>query len=553
MTTLPLAQAAAPTEVAWSTFAPEVVVVAAALVLMLFTVAGRRRMVVAVPVALVGVAVGVVLMAAGQVVPGVVTIVYGAAVLALTFGLAATPPTLHSWLAGLGALGALVMTGWQAFVPMQVSVDGLVVSTAMEGSVALDGIALFTRITVYATALVALPIGHGYLRDRRIHRPEFEPLLLLSASGMALLGAANDLITLFVALEILSISLYVLSGLARRDRRSQESALKYFVMGAVASAILLYGMALLYVATGTVDLAAIGAAIGVFSTPYTLVLIGMILVVVGLGFKVALVPFHSWVPDVYEGAPTNVTAFMAAATKAAAFAALLRLSHVTFGLLSDVWVPVLAGLAAITMMYGAVVALVQQDVKRILAFSALSHAGYAAIGVAAAARGGVGAVTGVSGTLWYLLTYALSTLAAFGAIIAVERRNARAVTLADLRGLGRTSPALAGIMLLALLSLAGLPPLIGFVGKLQVFTAGIQAGLTWLVVVGVVSSVIAAFFYLRIAGMMFLEEPAEDVLVPTYSTGWSLGVNLAAALVVYLGVQPAILLDLANRATEVAR
>ena len=548
-----LAQAAAPTEVAWSTFAPEVVVVAAALVLMLFAVAGRRRMLVAAPVAVVGVAVGVLLMASGQAVPGVVAIVYGAAVLALTFGLAAVPPTLHSWLAGLGALGALVLTGWQAFVPMQVSAEGLTVTTAMEGSVALDGIALFTRITVYTTLLVTLPLGHAYLRDREVHRPEFEPLLLLSTAGMALLGMANDLITLFVALEILSISLYVLSGLARRDRRSQESALKYFLMGSVASAILLYGMALLYVATGTVDLPAIGEAIGLVSTPYALVLIGMILVVVGLGFKVALVPFHSWVPDVYEGAPTNVTAFMAAATKAAAFAALLRLSHVTFGLLADVWVPVLAGLAAVTMMYGAVVALVQQDVKRILAFSALSHAGYAAIGVAAAARGGVGAETAVGGTLWYLLTYALSTLAAFGAIIAVERRNRRAVSLADLRGLGRTSPALAGIMLLALLSLAGLPPLVGFIGKLQVFTAGVQAGLTWLVAVGVVSSVIAAFFYLRIAGMMFLEEPAEDVLEPAYSTGWSLGVNLAAALVVYLGVQPAILLDLANRTSEVAR
>ncbi len=549
MTLAPLAQSvpAVPTDIAWSTFAPELVMVGAALTLLLFAVAGRRRMWVAVPVAVVGLAIGVVLVAAGQALPGIVAIAYGAAALALTIGLATSPPVLHSWLAGLGAAGALAMTVWQAIVPMQLSTDGLTAVSALEGSVALDGIALFTRLTVYTTTLLVLPLGHAYLREREVHRPEFEPLLLLSATGMAVLGAANDLITFFVALEVLSIALYVMSGIARRDRRSQESAIKYFVLGAVASAILLYGMALLFVATGTLDLPAIGSAISVFTTPYRVVVIGMVLVTVGLGFKVALVPFHAWVPDVYEGAPTNVTAFMAAATKAAAFAGLLRLYVTAFGPLTDLWVPVLAVLAAITMLYGAVVALVQQDVKRILAYSALSHAGYAAIGVAAASP------EGVSGTLWYLLTYALSTLAAFGAVIAVERRNHSSVTLGDLRGLGRTSPALAGILTVALLSLAGLPPLAGFVGKLQVFSAGVDAGLTWLVVIGVVSSVIAAFFYLRIMGMMFLEEPVEGMLEPSYSTGWSLGVNLAAALVVYLGLQPAILLDLADKSATLAR
>lgn len=548
MTSAVLAQVpAAPTEVAWSTFAPELAVVGAALTLLMFAVAGRRRMLAAVPVALIGLAAGVVLVANGQTVPGIVAIVFGAGALSLTFGLGGSPPVLHSWLAALGAGGALALTVWQALVPMQLSLDGLTATTAMEGSVALDGIALFTRLTVYATTLMVLPLGHAYLRDREVHRPEFEPLLLLSASGMAVLGAANDLITLFVALEVLSIALYVLSGIARRDRRSQEAGLKYFILGSVASAILLYGMALLYVATGTLDLPAIGAAVSVFSTPYTVVVIGMVLMAVGLGFKAALVPFHAWTPDVYEGAPTNVTAFMAAATKAAAFAALLRITVTAFGPLQDLWIPVLAGLSAITMLYGAVVAIVQHDVKRILAYSAISHAGYAAIGVAAASP------AGVSGTLWYLMTYALSTLAAFGTVIAVERRNHRAVTLGDLRGLGRTSPALAGILSVAMLSLAGLPPLAGFVGKLQVFTAGVAAGLSWLVVVGVVSSVIAAFFYLRIMGMMFLEEPVEGALEPAYSTGWSLAVNLAAILVIYLGLQPAILLDLADKSATLAR
>lgn len=548
-----IAQAAIPHEVAWSTFAPELVALSMALALLLFIVAGRRRLWVALPIAAIGLAAGVVMVAADQLVPGLVAIVLGGATLALTFGLAVTPPVLHSWLAGLGAVGALAMTMWQAAVPMELSADGLVASVAMEGSVALDGIALFTRLTVYVTTLLVLPLGHAYLRDRGIHRPEFEPLLLFAAIGMASLGAANDLITFFIAIEILSIALYVLAGIARRDRRSQEASLKYFIMGAVASAILLYGMALLYTATGTVQLTEIGAAIGLVTTPYRVVVIGMVLVLVGMGFKVALVPFHFWTPDVYEGAPTNITAFMAAATKAAAFAGLLRISEATFGLLGDLWIPLLSVLAAITMMYGALVALVQQDVKRILAYSAVSHAGYAAIGVAAASQPGSVGSAGVSATLWYLLTYALSTLAAFGAVIAVERVNQRAVTLADLRGLGRTSPALAGILTVALLSLAGIPPLVGFVGKLQVFTAGVQAGLSWLVVVGVVSSVIAAFFYLRIMGMMFLEDPVEGMLEPAYSTGWSLGVNLAAALVVYLGLQPALLLDLAEKSSVLVR
>jgi NADH-quinone oxidoreductase subunit N len=536
-----------PSSVAWSSFAPEVAVVAAALGLLLLAVAGRRRLIAAVPLALVGVGVGIWLIAADQVVPGAVAVLLGAATLALTLGLAAVPPILHAWIAGLGAFAGLVLTVWQAVVPMDLTADGMVASTALEGSLALDGIALFTRLTVYSTVLLVLPIGYSYLRDRGIHRPEFEPLLLLSAVGMVFFAAANDFITLFVALEILSLALYILAGSARRDRRSQESALKYFVTGAVASAILLYGMALLYVATGRIDLAGVGAALGLVGTPYMLSVIGLVLVTVGLAYKVALFPFHAWTPDVYEGAPTNVTAFMAAATKAAAFAALLRVYLVAFPALQDIWVPVLAVLAALTMLYGAVVALVQQDVKRILAYSALAHAGYAAIGVAAASP------AGISATLWYLLTYALSTLAAFGAIVAIERRNRRAVTLTDLRGLGRTSPALAGIFSVALLSLAGIPATAGFLGKFQVFSAGVDAGLTWLVVIGAVSSVIAAAFYLRLMGMMFLEDAPEGAPEPAYSLAWNIGLNLAAVLVIYLGVQPTILLDLASKSADLAR
>ncbi|MDX1620173.1 MAG: NADH-quinone oxidoreductase subunit N [Nitriliruptorales bacterium] len=534
-------------EIAWSAFAPELVVAGTALVLMLFAVAGSRRLLAAVPTGLLVGGVGVWLVLQGVTLPGGVAIALGAAAIALPVGFGRDPRLIGPWAAGLALVAALALTLWQYTELMAVGGAGPQVSEHLAGSVAVDGIALFTRLTVYMSALLTIPIGYGYLVERGIDREEFEPLLLLSVSGMALLGAANDLITLFVALEILSIALYVLAGFARRDRRSQEAGIKYFLNGAVASAILLYGLALLYVATGTLELDAVGTALGLVTTPSAVGVLGLGLVTVGIGFKVAFAPFQLWVTDVYQGSPTNVTGFMAAATKAAAFAAVLRLYLVGFGRLEDLWVPILAVIAAITMMYGALGAIVQRDVKRILAYSSIAHAGYAAIGVVAASR------AGVSGTLWYLVTYAVTTLAAFGVVVAIERQRRGEVSLVDLRGLGRTSPVLAGIFALALLSLAGIPPTAGFAGKLTVFQAGVASDLSWLVVIGVVSSVIAAFFYLRLIATMFLDDPDEHSEVPIITTGLSAGVSIAAALVIYLGIQPDVLLDLAVRVAAIAR
>jgi NADH-quinone oxidoreductase subunit N len=456
------------------------------------------------------------------------------------------PTVIGAWVSAISLVGALVLTV-ERHLGVLAEGGTLTTVTTLQGSLADDGIALFTRLTVYLAALLVIPIGHGYLHDRGIHRAEVDPLLLLSVVGMAALGTANDLISLLVALEVLSLALYVLVGLARRDRRSQEASLKYFVLGAVASAILLYGMALLYVATGTLSLPAIGARLGLVTTQPVVAGLGIALVTVGVGFKVALAPFHLWTPDVYQGSPTNITAFMAAATKAAGFAAILRLYLVAFPALESLWVPALSVLAAITMLYGAYVAVVQHDLKRMLAYSSITHAGYATIGVVAVSD------EGLSATLWYLLTYAVATVGAFGCVVALERRRRGEVTLADLRGLGRTSPALAGILSICLLSLAGIPATAGFVGKLAVFEAGVRAGLTWLVVVGVVSSVIAAFFYLRIAGTMFLEDHPDGGLLPIVTPGVSTGVSVAAALVVYLGVQPQVLLQLAESAAVLAR
>ena len=549
-----LAQAAGPfDQVAWSSFAPELPPTIAALVLLLLAIAGRYRATLAAVVGLAAVALGVYLVVLDAevvrslIVPGVVAVALGAALPALVAAFGSRPSLIQAWGAGLSLVGALVLTGWQ-YAEVLAPEGGMIApQAALQGALANDGIAFFTRLTVYLTALLVIPIGYGYLQDRRINRAEVEPLLLLSVVGMVALGTANDLITLFVALEVLSLALYVLAGLARRDRRSQEASLKYFVLGAVASAILLYGMALVYVATGSVSLPAIGASIGLVTTPRFVAALGLGLVTVGIGFKVALAPFHLWTPDVYQGSPTNVTAFMAAATKAAGFAAALRLYLVAFPSLEALWVPVLATLAAITMLYGAYVAVVQHDLKRMLAYSSITHAGYATIGVVA------GSDAGLSATLWYLLTYAVATLGAFGCVVALERSRRGEVALVDLRGLGRTSPAVAGILALCLLSLAGIPATAGFIGKLAVFEAGVRAGLTWLVVIGVISTVIAAFFYLRIAGMMFLEDPEEGRALPIVTSGLSAGVSVSAVLVLYLGLQPQIVLQLAEYSAALVR
>ncbi|MGA1078196.1 MAG: NADH-quinone oxidoreductase subunit N [Nitriliruptoraceae bacterium] len=536
--------------------APELLATGAALVLLLLAVSRRRPQLVMLPVGLGSIALGAWMVIGGARVPGVVVAALGGAAPLLPVLLPGRATLQQAWGGGLALAGALVLTGWQLAVAL--GDGGALGVTGWRGSIAVDGLATFTRLTVYLAALLVIPMGYGYLQERRINRAEVEPLILLAAVGMALLGAANDLITIVIALEVLSFALYVLAGLARRDRRSQESSLKYFVSGAVASAVLLYGMALLYLVTGSLDLPAIGAALSSVLVPGPVLAVALVLVAVGVGFKVALAPFHLWAPDVYQGAPTSVTALMAAATKAAAFALLLRMALVAFPALGGSWAPALAVLAAASMLYGAVAALVQADLKRILAYSSVTHAGYAAIGVVARSTDGLGA------TMTYLLTYAVGSLAAFGVVIAVERRRRGEVTLATIRGLGRTSPLLAGILSLALLSLAGIPLTAGFIGKLEVFRAGVAAGWTWLVVVGVLSSVIAAGFYLRIAGVMFLEEaPAgadadaagdgDDERLPVLSTGLSAATALSAALVLVVGLQPALLLELAAQASVLVR
>lgn len=534
-------------QVEYSAIAPELLLAAGAMLLLLTAVAEGYRILTTAVGAVVAAALGIWLLIAGTTVPGIVLVAVAAGTAGVAIGTRDRPLVHQGWLAAILVFGAFALTAWQWTALYDVAGS----QRYLGGSIVVDGVALYTRFTVLLSALLILPIGHGYLLDRGIYRYEYEPILLLSVTGMTVLGAAGDLLIVFIAIELLSLALYVLTGLARRDRRSQEASIKYFVMGAVASAILLYGIALLYTATGSIDIGTIAQGMSIVSVPIGVVLLAVAMVTVGMGFKAAAVPFHFWTPDVYQGAPTNVTGFMAAATKAAAFAALLRIFQLGFGRLDDTWVPMVAVVAALSMLLGAFAAIVQRDVKRVLAYSSIAHVGYALVGVVSVDTAQAG--QGISSTLFYLLTYAVTAVGAFGCVVAIERRRRGEVALIDLKGLARHSPILAGIFSLCLLSLAGIPATAGFMGKFAVFRAGVNAGLTWLVVVGVVSSVVAAFFYLRLMAAMFLEEPEEGTSAPVLTTGLSAGVSAAAAAVVVLGILPSAFITLAEQAASIAR
>ncbi|MEU7633007.1 NADH-quinone oxidoreductase subunit NuoN [Nocardia sp. NPDC049220] len=378
---------------------------------------------------------------------------------------------------------------------------------------------------------------------------EVFPLTLLAVGGLMLFPASNDLLTMFVALEVLSLPLYLLCGLARRNRLlSQEAALKYFLLGAFSSAFFLYGVALLYGQAGTVRLGGIADAIAQHPDNAMLALLGVAMLAVGLLFKVGAVPFQSWVPDVYQGAPTSITGFMAAATKIAAVGALLRVLQIAVPGLRDDWRPILAAVAIATMAVGAIMAITQTDVKRMLAYSSVAHAGFILTGLAAANNRGVAAV------LFYLFTYGLGTLGAFAVVSLVrESTGAEATGLSRWAGLGRRSPWLATVFATLLLSFAGLPLTSGFVSKFAVFEAAATGGAAPLVIVGVISSAIAAFFYIRVIVLMFFTDPPADaplVVTPTLTT---IIVAISAAATLVLGVFPQPVLDLAEQAATFVR
>lgn len=409
-----------------------------------------------------------------------------------------------------------------------------------------------------ASTVVGSPLEREADRQQREHTEIF-PLLLFSLLGMLMFLSANDLLTMFVSLEIFSLPLYLLCGMARRRRLlSQEAALKYFLLGAFASAFFLFGVAILFGYSGALELGGIADAISVGDQPFYMLALGMVLVGVGLLFKVGAVPFHAWTPDVYMGSPTPVTAFMAAATKTAAVAALLRVFYVALGGARWDWQPVIATVAIVTMLVGAVIAIVQTDVKRILAYSSIAHAGFLLVGVVGAVAVTDSAdvtMSSVGSIIFYLLTYGLATFGAFSIVTMVRRSGGEANELVAWRGLGKTNPVIAGVMTLFMLSFAGIPLTAGFVGKLAVFASAWAGGYGWLVFVAVVMSLVAAFLYLKLVVAMWFQDPAEGEAGEVAQTSlWTWCVLVVCTIgTVLLGILPGGILDLAAQSALFVR
>ena len=416
----------------------------------------------------------------------------------------------------------------------------------------IDRFTLFFAFTICVGGGLASLLAGGYLPEHRIDRGEFYPLLTFSSVGAIILAAAGDVLTLFLGLEIMSLGVYALTGFRRGSARSTEASMKYFLLGSFAAALLLYGAALIYGATGHTDLAGIRASLVAGNLNYGLVLIAVTLMIVGLAFKISAVPFHMWTPDAYEGAPTPATSFMAVVVKSAAFATMLRVLLVAFGQpeLSSWgagWPPIIATLAVLTMTVANLIAGRQESVKRMLAYSSIAHAGYILVGVTTTMRLHE---DGQASVMFYLLAYTVSTIGAFGALILCGSRGAEAVSYEDLSGLGKRHPAVALVFSLFLLSLAGVPPTAGFFGKLYIVKGAIGAGLYPLSVILLLNSVLGAYYYLRVLVFMYMREPAPGAPFarPMKSGYVTSALVLAAVAVVALGLFPTTSLEVAVRA-----
>ena len=444
---------------------------------------------------------------------------------------------------------------------------------AAEGTVAIDGPGLFMQGSILLVAMVSAlliaerhvdPAGDAFASqasalpgsvDEKAFtqqgwlQTEVWPLFLFCVGGMMLFTTANDLLTMFVALEVMSLPLYLMSGMARRRRLlSQEAAMKYFLLGAYSSGFFVFGAAMLYGFSGTISFPGIVEAMAADPGNNGLLIAAIGLLFVGLLFKIGAVPFHQWTPDVYQGAPTPATAFMAAGVKIAAFGGLLRLTYVALGGLRWDWRPLMWGVAIATMLIGAIVALTQNDIKRMLAYSAIANTGFMLIGVLSTNP------SGLSSTMFYLLVYGFTTIGAFAIVSLVRDPTGEATKLSQWAGLGKTSPLIAGAFTILLLAFAGIPLTSGFTSKFAVFSAGIEGGATPVVIVGVFASAIAAFFYVRVIVLMFFTERAEDapaVVVPSSLTAVAIGVTVAVTVI--LGVLPQSVLDLADKASTFIR
>jgi NADH-quinone oxidoreductase subunit N len=441
----------------------------------------------------------------------------------------------------------IAMAGTLAALAATLAGAGVTLSTFSD-TVALDPFASFFKAAILSSLFLVILLSRSLLHgEREEAHAEYYGLLLLAGTGMTLLAASRELVTIFLSLELLSLSLYVLCGFFRRDIRGNEAAIKYFILGSLGTAFLLFGMSYVYGSTGSTHLSRIAVLGGdpSFAGGRGL-LLGMLAMLAGFAFKIAAVPFHQWTPDVYQGAPTPVTAFMATGTKAAAFAALIRVLLQGFPLLGADWQGPLVALAVLSMTVGNLAALAQEDIKRMLAYSSIAHAGYILIGLAVAAKGD--SAPGAGAALFYLLTYVFMNVGAFAVVMMLERSGGEGVTIDGFAGLSRRKPWAALAMLVFLFSLAGVPPTAGFAAKLGVFYAAASGGYWLLLVAGVLNSAVAGFYYLRPVVLMYMKPPAEGAGPVRGGAALWTAVILALAATLLLGVLPGSFLDAARAA-----
>lgn len=426
-------------------------------------------------------------------------------------------------------------------------------ATAFGGLVVIDAYACFWKLLLYFVSGLTVLLSHSYLKEERLYYGEYYGFVLLALSGMMVMVSSADLLTIYLGTELMSLSLYVMAGLKRSEPRSLEASAKYFVLGAFSSGILLYGISLLYGATGSTRLPAIAAAISARSLDDPLLLLATILIAVGFSFKLAVVPFHMWTPDVYQGAPTSVTAFMAVASKAASFGAFLRVFVEGLGGLKANWSAMFLLLCVATLVLGNVVALVQTNVKRMLAYSSIAHAGYALIGVVAAGRmgGATAGVHGIASVMLYIALYAFMTFGAFAVVAMLRKGGLEGEEIEDFTGLAKRHPLAALLMMIFMVSLAGIPPTAGFIGKFYVFLSAVEAGMTWLAVVALIFAAVSAYYYLRLVMVMYMREPgAITPTSPRIAMSPALSIVLACAVagVALFGIYPNPLVNFATQA-----
>ena len=431
------------------------------------------------------------------------------------------------WMTIVGAGIAL----WVSIQMHQAGIGG----TQFNEMFKVDNFSLFFNIIFLVSTILVALISISYLGGEDRRPGPYYLLILLATLGMMLMAAGNELIIVFLGLELMSLSLYVLAGYFRESPASSEAGMKYLLLGAFASAFFLYGIALIYGGAGTTSIPAIAEAIAA-PNKSPLLLAGMFLLIVGFGFKVAIVPFHQWAPDVYEGAPTTVAAFISAGPKAAGFAAFLRIFMEALPNLQVEWSGVIILLAMLTMTIGNVIAIAQTNIKRMLAYSSIAHAGYVLIGLAAANS------DGISSAMLYLLVYCVMNIGAFGAVILAKTADGESLLISDYAGLGLRKPLLAMFMTLMLLSLAGFPPTAGFVGKFYIFKSAVQAGHIWLVIIGAINTAISAFYYLRVVVTMYMREPEEELEFSPYASTLVIGLIIAAIGVLLIGILPSLML-----------